>query len=43
MSEYPCQYTKGAPMLGEDNDEIFQSLGFTEQELDQYRQSGAIN
>lgn len=43
MSEYPCQYTKGAPMLGEDNDTIFRDLGFSDQELAQYRQAGAIN
>lgn len=43
MSEYPCQYTKGAPMLGEDNDAVFRDLGFTEQELAQYREAGAIN
>ena len=43
MNEYPCQYVKGPPMLGEDNDAIFSSLGFTEEQLAHYRELGAIN
>lgn len=43
MSEYPCRYTKGAPMLGEDNEDIFRSLGFTEEQLAAFRAQGAMN
>ena len=43
MSEYPCQYTKGAPLLGEDNADIFKSLGFDEETLTAYRAAGVIN
>lgn len=43
MSNYPCRYTKGAPMLGEDNDAIFSALGFTQEQLDAYRAGGAMN
>ncbi len=43
MSEYPVQYLKSAPLLGEDNDAIFGALGFTEEQLAAYRAEGAIN
>lgn len=43
MSDYPCEYTKGAPMLGEDNDVIFSALGFTKEQLDAYRAGGVMN
>lgn len=43
MSKYPCQYTKAAPDLGEDNDEIFRSLGFTPEKLAEYKAKGAMN
>ncbi len=31
MNEYPCQYKKAAPDLGEDNFSIFKALGFSEE------------
>ncbi len=43
MEETPCQYYKAAPDLGEDNDEIFRSLGFTEEQLTHFREVGAMN
>lgn len=43
MSKYPCQYVKSAPGLGEDNFEIFKSLGFSEETLETYKAKGAIN
>lgn len=43
MNEYPCQYTKAAPDLGEDNFDIFASLGFSADELKKYREEGVIN
>lgn len=43
MSDYPCEYTKGAPMLGEDNDAIFSALGFSKEQLDAYRAGGVMN
>ena len=43
MEETPCQYYKAAPDLGEDNEEIFKELGFTEEQLAQYRAAGVIN
>lgn len=43
MSKYPCQYVKSAPALGEDNFEIFKSLGFSEETLETYKAKGAIN
>lgn len=43
MEETPCVYYKAAPDLGEDNDEIFKELGFTDEELAKYRESGAMN
>ena len=43
MSEYPCQYTKAAPDLGEDNFAIFEELGFSEEKLNEYKENGALN
>ena len=43
MSKYPCQYTKAAPDLGEDNYEVFKSLGFSDEKLAEYKAKGAIN
>ena len=43
MEETPCQYYTAAPDLGEDNEEIFKELGFTEEQLAQYRAAGVIN
>ncbi len=43
MEETPCQYYKAAPDLGEDNEDIFKELGFTDEQLAQYRQDGVIN
>ena len=43
MNEYPCRYVKGPPMLGEDNTDIFGALGFSEEQLEHFREIGAIN
>ena len=43
MNEYPCQYKKAAPDLGEDNFSIFASLGFSREDLEKYREEGVIN
>lgn len=43
MSTYPVRYLKAAPELGEDNEEIFKSLGFSDEKLQQCREKGAIN
>ncbi len=43
MDRYPCHYEKAAPDLGEDNDEVFMSLGFSKETLDEYRSRGALN
>lgn len=43
MEEAPCTYRKAAPDLGEDNEDIFKALGFTEEQLAAYRECGAIN
>lgn len=43
MDRYPCQYTKAAPDLGEDNDDIFTELGFSKEKLDEYKAKGIIN
>ena len=43
MEEAPCTYRKAAPDLGEDNTDIFKALGFTDEQLEAYRASGAIN
>lgn len=42
-SEYPCQYKKAAPELGENNYEIFSELGFTDAQLRKAAEDGAIN
>ena len=43
MEETPCQYTKAAPDLGEDNEAVFRDLGFTDEELAHYREIGVMN
>ncbi|QYR64071.1 CaiB/BaiF CoA transferase family protein [Fusobacterium animalis] len=43
MIETPCRYTKAAPDLGEDNYNIFKELGYTDEELDNYKKSGVMN
>ena len=43
MEETPCQYTKAAPDLGEDNIEVFRSLGFSDEELLHCIEAGAMN
>lgn len=43
MEETPCRYTKAAPDLGEDNTSIFRSLGFSDEELQGYREAGILN
>ena len=40
---YKAAYKKAAPDLGENNDEIFSSLGFSEEEIADARAKGAIN
>lgn len=42
MSEYPVQYKKSAPNLGEDDDSIFEALGFSKEKLNEYKQKGAL-
>ena len=42
MSEYPVQYKKASPDLGEDNDEIIGGLGYTEDEMTDMRRDGII-
>lgn len=42
MSEYPVQYKKAAPDAGENDDEIFEALGFSKEKLEEYRQKGAL-
>lgn len=43
MSEYPCQYDTCAPELGADNKDVFEKLGFSEEELKTYEAAGALN
>ena len=43
MEESPCTYRKAAPDLGEDNADIFAALGFTEEQLQEFRAKGAMN
>ena len=43
MEETPCQYTKAAPDLGEDNEAIFQELGVTGEEIARYREMQVMN
>lgn len=42
MSEYPVQYKTAAPDAGENDDEIFEALGFSKEKLDAYREKGAL-
>ncbi len=43
MEETPCVYYKAAPDLGENNEEIFKELGFTDEQLAKFRADGAMN
>ena len=43
MTETPCVYTKASPDLGEDNYDIFKDLGFSDEELAQYKEAGIMN
>lgn len=43
MSEYPCQYKKAAPDLGEDNEAIFTALGISKEKYEEYKAKGAVN
>lgn len=43
MEETPCVYYKAAPDLGEDNNEVFKELGFTDEQLAKYREAGVMN
>ena len=43
MSEYPWQYDTCAPELGADNKDVFEKLGFSEEELKTYEAAGALN
>lgn len=43
FSTYKTEYRKAAPDLGENNDEIFEGLGFSKEELAAARECGAIN
>ena len=42
MSEYPVQYRTAAPDVGENDDEIFEALGFNKERLNAYREKGAL-
>ena len=43
MEETPCTYRKAAPDLGEDNDDVFKALGFTDEELAQFKAERVMN
>ncbi len=43
MSEYPCTYETAAPELGEHNMEIFSELGFTSEDIENFKSNGVIN
>ena len=43
MSETPVKYKKAAPDLGEDNDEIFRELGFSDEQLAAFKAAGVMN
>ena len=43
MEETPCQYTKAAPDLGEDNEDIFKELGVTDAQIAHYREMQVMN
>ncbi|MCC8151840.1 MAG: CoA transferase [Lachnospiraceae bacterium] len=43
MERTPCQYFKAAPDLGEDNEEIFLELGFSEEEIIRFRENHIMN
>ena len=43
MSEYPCQYKKAAPDLGENNEEIFAAIGISKEKYEGYKAKGAVN
>ena len=42
LSETPGHVTKGAPLVGQDNDQIYRNLGYTELELTRFKQIGII-
>ena len=43
MKETPCQYVKAAPDLGEDNEDIFKELGFSDAEIARFREMRVMN
>ena len=43
MEETPCTYRKAAPDLGEDNDDVFKALGFSDEELAQFKAERVMN
>jgi crotonobetainyl-CoA:carnitine CoA-transferase CaiB-like acyl-CoA transferase len=43
FSTYKPEYDKAAPDLGENNEEIFKGLGFTDEQIAKAREDGAIN
>lgn len=43
MKDTPCQYVKAAPDLGEDNEEIFKELGFSDAEIAHFREIKVMN
>jgi crotonobetainyl-CoA:carnitine CoA-transferase CaiB-like acyl-CoA transferase len=42
LSETPGHVTRGAPLVGQDNDQIYRNLGYTELELTRFKQIGII-
>lgn len=42
MSRYPCTYTTAGPYVGQNNEDIFEELGFTAEQLDAYRGEGCL-
>jgi formyl-CoA transferase len=42
MSEYPVQYKTAAPDAGQNDDEVFEALGYSKEKLAAYRQKSAL-
>jgi crotonobetainyl-CoA:carnitine CoA-transferase CaiB-like acyl-CoA transferase len=42
LSETPGYVRKGAPLVGQDNDQIYKELGYTELEISRFKQKGII-
>lgn len=42
MSEYPVEYNKAAPDLGENNDQILEDLGYSKEDIENFKENGVI-